>query len=369
MKRPFVPFPIFPPYSHWRSNRESSFVGNLQVLARLSRVAESCQPFISTWYACRFVNWIAHNWSPLNPHKQYNICIKGLEKMLNWSFANDVCLLDWTRADFESYSEVIRRPSSVWATSTIQPRFLFSAVSDFQDWAINPNWKPFQKNRTGESFEEIDENVWKREIRCVTQFMDFYLKEVSAKRENVALAKLEFLMFKTSQARGTISDGVMEWILSTLPNLPLSTHHSCMISMYLMIARHSVRPLWQVLGTASSPGCVDQFWRDTHGTWLESHPKNGRHVPLPAAFGRAFERHLIHLNIDSRQPLPAAIMFPREDSVGGYDVKSFWCMIVKIRENLAVMAKASDNLTISQAYQDILQLTGVLVSSRSTDGV
>lgn len=367
MKRPFIPFPIFPPYNQWRPNRVSSFFENLQVSARLSRVTESCQPFISTWYAYRFVNWIAHNWSPLNPHMQYNICIKGLEKMLNWSFANDVCLLDWTRADFESYSDFIRSPISVWATSSKQKRFLANAALDFQDWAINPNWKPFHGARTGESFEKIDENVWKREIRCVKQFMDFYLKDVSAKRENVALAKLEFLMFKTSQARGTISDEVMEWILSKLQSLPLSTHHSSLIAMYLTIARYSGRPLWQVLGTDSSPGRVDQFRLDTHGMWLESHPTNGSSVPLPGAFGRAFERHLIHLNIDAKQPLPAAILFPREDSVGGYGLKALWRMICLIREDLAVIAKASDKPTISQASQDIRQLTGALVSSRSKD--
>jgi len=75
----------------------------------------------------------------LNPHTQYNTCIKGLEKMLNWSFANDACLLDWTRADFESYSEIIRSPSSVWAITSTQTQFLFDAALDFQDWAINPN--------------------------------------------------------------------------------------------------------------------------------------------------------------------------------------------------------------------------------------
>jgi hypothetical protein len=199
--------------------------------------------------------------------------------------------------------------------------------------------------------------------------MDFYLKDVSAKRENVALAKLEFLMFKTSQARGTISDEVMEWILSSLQYLPLSTHRSNMIALYLIIARHSGRPLWQVLGTDSSPGRVDQFRRDTHGTWLESHPTNGSSVPLPAEFGRAFERHLIHLNIDAKQPLPAAILFPREDSVGGYGMEALWRIISLIRVDLAIIAKASDKPTISQASQDIRKLTGVLVSSRSKDGV
>jgi hypothetical protein len=308
---------------------------------------------------------MAHNWSPLNPHEQYNICIKGLEKMLNWSFANDVCLLDWTRADFESYSDFIRRPGIVWATSNIQARFLVDVAMDFQNWAINPNWKPFLGVRTSESFEEIDWNVWKREIRCVTQFMDFYLKDVSAKRENVALAKLEFMMFKTSQARGTITDEVMKWMLSAIQNLPLSTHHCTMLAMYLTIARHSCRPLWQVLGTDSNPGRIDQFRRDAHGTWLENHPTNGSSVPLPAAFGRAFERYLIHLNVDAMQPLPAAIIFPREDSVGGYGRKSLWRMTCSIRENLAAMAEASDNPTISQASQYIRRLTGALVSNRS----
>ncbi|WP_146232202.1 hypothetical protein [Pseudomonas mosselii] len=59
------------------------------------------------------INWIAHNWNPLNSHWQYNTCIQGLEKMLSWSFANDRCLLDWTREDFEEYSTFILNPSRV----------------------------------------------------------------------------------------------------------------------------------------------------------------------------------------------------------------------------------------------------------------
>lgn len=134
MTRPFIPFPIFPPYSHWRPKCETSFPVNLQVSARLSEVNESGQPFIGTWYADRFINWIAYNWSPLNPHQQYNICTQGLEKMLNWSFANNRCLLDWTRADFENYSAFIINPTSVWVTSSKQTRFLGSPAMDFRIW-------------------------------------------------------------------------------------------------------------------------------------------------------------------------------------------------------------------------------------------
>jgi hypothetical protein len=61
MTRPFIPLPIFPPYSHWRPKSATSFPGNLQVSERLSKVNNLSQPFISTWYADRFINWIAHN--------------------------------------------------------------------------------------------------------------------------------------------------------------------------------------------------------------------------------------------------------------------------------------------------------------------
>lgn len=55
---------------------------------RLQYVAVSA----NAGYSCvestdRFINWIAHNWNPLNPHRHYNTCTHGLEKMLNWSFA------------------------------------------------------------------------------------------------------------------------------------------------------------------------------------------------------------------------------------------------------------------------------------------
>lgn len=113
--------------------------------------------------------------------------------------------------------------------------------------------------------------------------MHFYLKDVSATRPNVAAAKLDWLSFKEPEARGSISDMVMEWIFETLPSL-LTLRNSHLIEMYLTIARYTARPIWQVLGTASSPGRIDQFMLDEHGNWLEGHPKNGSAVPLPPAF-------------------------------------------------------------------------------------
>lgn len=371
MTRPFIPFPIFPPYSHWRPKSATSFPGNLQVSARLSEVSTQCQPFISTWYVDRFINWIAHNWSPLNPHRQYNTCIHGLEKMLNWSFANDRCLLDWTRADFEDYAAFILNPTSAWVALSKQTRFLGSAAMDFRDWPINPNWALFQGNRgassDGDSSEEIDKNVWKREILCVKQFMDFYLKDVDASRANVALKTPKSLVFKRPEALGTISDEVLEWMLKTILDLSISPHIARLMQMYLSIARYSVRPMWQVLGSPSNPGRIDQFTRDGHGTWLEPHPKTASPVPLPSAFGQAFDRYLIYLNIDPGQPLPASYLFPNEHSTSGHDLRSLWRMMCSIRVSLADRAKASDNPNIAQAADDIRRLTAVMLSKSSLE--
>lgn len=79
--------------------------------------------------------------------------------------------------------------------------------------------------------------------------MDFYLKDVSAIRPNVAAAKLDWLFFKEPQARCSISDAVMEWIFETLSNL-LSPHNSHLIEMHLTIARHTTQDL---LGNRGSP--------------------------------------------------------------------------------------------------------------------
>ncbi|WP_224788196.1 hypothetical protein [Pseudomonas fluorescens] len=122
--------------------------------------------------------------------------------MINWSFANNLSLLDWTRADYESYADFIRSPADDWAIAGKQPRFIVSPGMDYRDWPINPHWKLFQRARAADSSSEIDKNVWKREIRCVTQFLDFYLKDVGSTRRNVASGKLESLVFKASQARG-----------------------------------------------------------------------------------------------------------------------------------------------------------------------
>lgn len=84
--------------------------------------------------------------------------------MLNWSFANNLSLLDWTDADFRDYVGFIQSPGSDWASPSIQPRFLVSPGKDYHDYPINPEWKLFHSTRASKSSDAIDRNVWKREI-------------------------------------------------------------------------------------------------------------------------------------------------------------------------------------------------------------
>lgn len=67
--------------------------------------------------------------------------------MLNWSFANNLSLLDWTDADFKDYVATVQIPDSGSASPSIQPRFLVSPGKDYHDYPINVanGWKAIPK--------------------------------------------------------------------------------------------------------------------------------------------------------------------------------------------------------------------------------
>lgn len=361
MARPFIPFPIFPPYMYWCPSDQPNALANLQVSIRLHEISSVCQPFICTWYTERFISWLAHNWSPLDSHLQYGRRIVALEKMLNWSFANELCLLDWTRADYERYCKFLQSPPRNWTTDSRQPRFVGNPANEFRDWSINPAWALFKVKCVG-SDPDVERNVTQQEIQCVRQFLDFYLRDVSVNRENVAAKPPESLEFRALKDRGFISDEILSWMLKTIESLDRSVHTIHVISMYLMIARHSLRPMWLVLGNRASPGRIDQFKRNIDGVWQEIQRKGGGFRPLPRAFGQAFERYLNYMNIDAMQPLPALSLFPREHSSGTLDMRALANILRTIREMLADEAKTSDNPEISQAADQIRRLTPVMLS-------
>lgn len=68
----------------------------------------------------------------------YTIPIKRCPSQLNWSFASDRCLLDWTRADFEDYAAFILCPTSALVAPSKQTRFLGSAASAQKPEAPSP---------------------------------------------------------------------------------------------------------------------------------------------------------------------------------------------------------------------------------------
>lgn len=368
MTRPFIPFPIFPPYMHWCPSEQSSALANRQVSMRLHEISSLCQPFICIWYVERFINWRAHDWSPLDSHLQYSRRIVALEKMLHWSFANELCLLDWTRSNFEKYCKFLRHPPRNWTTDSTQPRFLGEPAKEFRDWTINPDWALFKVKSAG-SDPEIERNVTQQEVQCVRQFLAFYLRDVSATRENVADQRPESLEFSALTDRSLISDKVLNWMLKTIESLDLSIHTVQIISMYLMIARHSLRPMWVVLGNGTSPGRIDQFKRSSNGIWQEPHPKIGSFRPLPHVFGQAFERYLNYMNIDAMQPLPALSLFPKEHSFATLDMRALASVLRPVREKLADAAKTSGDPKISKMASQIRCLTpGMLSSRRLTKG-
>lgn len=362
MTRPFIPFPIFPPYVHWRPNQLRSFPTNLAVADRLAQIDPAAHPFINIWYVDRYVNWIAHNWGAENPHRQYYNCIMGLEKMLNWSFAHGLSLVDWRRNDFENYAEFVLNPPKAWTVYGQQARFVQEPGVAFEGWSINPIWRPFLDSRSIGDDGEIEKNVWKREIRCATQFLDFYLKDTSASRENVAAQPLADLAFKQPKAIGFLTDAELEWVLKSLPNF-LGMHEFRIIEMYLIMARYSGRRLWSVMGTARSPSHLDQFNRRSDGRWVELRSAKDGWLPLTPHFDKVFDRYLSYLNIDPLHPLPSIPIFPKDDR-SSYNPKALGRILVSIRDALADSAAGSDDPEISSASEKIRGLTVMLVSRK-----
>ncbi|MCX2708223.1 MULTISPECIES: integrase [Pseudomonas] len=315
---------------------------------------------MNTWYAHRYLNWVAFSWNPQRPHQLYHTCTMSLEKMLNWSFANELSLFEWTRDEFEHYADFIAKPDESWCTSSRQPRFIPDAQRDFRAWAINPAWLPFDESRITGSENEIEENIWKREIRIVSQFLNFYLQDVGASRLNVANAPLAHLVFKQPETRETITDAEMTWILRNLKRL-LSSHDFQAIEMGLIIARYSSQPLGRVIGSATSPGRLDQFIIDESGRWFERKTGAVGWKKMPRKFDQVFNRYLQYLNIDKRCLLPPSPIFPTDNSKGAIGLKGLRKILVRAREALGNLASASNSPAIRQASHKFRGLTVALV--------
>lgn len=170
-------------------------------------------------------------------------------------------------------------PPKAWTVYGKQARFVQEPGVAFEDWSINPIWRPFLDSRSIGDDGEIEKNVWKRAIRCATQFLDFYLKDTSASRENVAAQPLADLAFKQPKAIGFLTDAELKWVLKSLPNF-LGVYEFRIIEMYLIMARYSGRRLWSVMGNARSPGHLDQFNRRSDGRWVELRTARDGWLPL-----------------------------------------------------------------------------------------
>lgn len=362
MTHPFIPFPIFPPYVYWRPNQIRAFPTNFAVADRFAQIDPAAKPFMNILYVNEFLNWTAHNWGAETPHRQYMILITGLEKVLNWSFAHGLSLVDWRRKDFENYAKFLVNPPKAWTMPNRQPRFVQQAGVGFDEWSINPAWRPFHTSRSIGDDGEIQHSGWKREIRCANHFLAFYRQITSATREDVSGEFLRDLTFKQPKAIGFLTDYELAWVLKALPNF-LDVHEFRIIEMYLVMVRYSGRHLWSIMGNARTPGNLDQFNRGSDGRWAELHSANNGWRPLSPHFDKVFDHYLRYLNIDPLHPLPSIPIFPKNDR-SSYNSQTLRRILVSIRERLADSAAGSKDPEISGASEKIRCLTVKLVSRK-----
>lgn len=177
---------------------------------------------------------------------------------------------------------------------------------------------------------------------------------------NVANAPLAHLVFKQPETRETITDAEMTWILRNLKRL-LSSHDFQAIEMGLIIARYSSQPLGRVIGSATSPGRLDQFIIDESGRWFERKTGAVGWKMMPRKFDQVFNRYLQYLNIDKRCLLPPSPIFPTDNSKGAIGLKGLRKILVRAREALGNLASASNSPAIRQASHKFRGLTVALV--------
>ncbi|CEL29306.1 hypothetical protein [Pseudomonas fluorescens] len=337
MASPFVPFPIFCPYAEWRPSGLSPFPKNADVIANLEAVTATSLPFFSVWYCQRYLAWLAHSWNPEQASEAYYFETTHLERLLNWSFSQGFSLLDLDSNGLLQYASFFCNPLPDWCAPKACSKFLADPLDRYQNWMINPDWRPFL------SLPRDASRQLGLAQAVLNKFYDFYYHEISSSRP-VPTLKGKSLHSKNSPK---LTDYEMDWYLRNLQDLPYGESYKISTLVYFALARSSRRTRRQLVGTSSNPGLLNQFSKNSDGKWGELLPR-GEFRVLGDEFTLMFERYLKHLGLDSEMPIPPHRLFATSP-----DSK----FARKCRVELVSMALASEDVQIREAANKFRLLT------------
>lgn len=336
MAAPFIPFPIFPPYEHWRPNTATSFPENRYVRHRLEFVDLKCLPFMSAWYCSSFLEESSHRWTPSEAKQQYSAACRYLEQMLNWSFSTGLSLLDWEPHHFREYLEFLIRPPTTWCSSAPRMKYEAQPLTPFAQWKFNPDWRMFYRNIGESGAKPQTRRDLQRAVQVAQDFFSFYFTKTGISKNSCAavLPTDLFDALSETKQRAFHSPHELDWAFDQLASGALPTLRSEQILLYMAIARFSRIRLGDVK-------TLSQFRLGTEEDNYFEYSDAGKGVvsiELDADFVFYLKRYLIFNQVDLECDLPPLPIFPTNNGEFGYSLDAVHQHMASFRSSLADLA-------------------------------
>jgi hypothetical protein len=343
--RPFIYFPIFPPYSQWRPERGTNVPESIAVCDCLEKVCPDAQPFSGTWYCMEFLKRSAIT----NPTGfRYNELTRYLEPMLLWSFHTRVPLLDWDEQQVDGFLSFYCDPPLGCTAASVGNRFLKDYSAPFKDWAINPDWRLFRRTPgVNRSLNPVTRDVFLRLVSLLRHFFDFYLLSTGSPHANPA-DEFSSSSRKLNWSRSSVvlTETQLDWLLTDALTSRVKSRHALQVMMYLGFARYTNLTAKQVVGSPSEQFTLDRLRHETDGDWSLSVSSSGvsdSWLRLPATMSPLIERYLQSRQLDLIRAMPNLPLFPHLSEVDGYKNDSMSNYVEIIRVLVADAARGDDD--------------------------
>jgi len=261
--RPFVFFPIFPPYSQWRPDRGTNVPECTAVCDQLENVPADAQPFTSTWYCMEFLTYSAIT----NPSGfRYSLLARSLEAMLLWSFHIQAPLLGWDDAQMHGFLDFFCNPPVGCTAAASRSHYLEDRAAPFKDWVINPDWRLFRRssNKNG-GLIPVTRDVFLRMVSDVKKFFDFYLLSTQSARPNPTEGvSRESWGLDRSTSSAILTEKQLDWLLTDALSSHVHSRHALQVMIYLGLARYTNLTAKQIVGSPDAQMSRDALQFLTH---------------------------------------------------------------------------------------------------------
>lgn len=365
--RPFVFFPIIPPYSQWHPGLGTNVPECTAVCEQMEKVSPDAQPFTSTWYCMEFLKHSALT----NPSGfKYTQLACNLDAALLWSFHTHVPLLDWDEQRVLCFLDFYCDPPVGCTAVAAHSRFVEECSVPFKDWAINPEWRLFRRTPSGPGLlMPLTRDPCRRLVSNLQHFFDFYRWYTGSRRANPAEdASSITRKFPMSRGSAVLTEKQLDWLFTFALSSRVHARQSLQLAVYLGLARYTNLTAKQIIGNFNMGFTLDRLRLESDGDWslseaLSGVPESWRRLPKPMS--PLIQRYLQSRHVDLGRPLPNLPLFTHLNGVDGYKADSVSSNLRLLREPVANAASADSDPDIAASAEAFRKVTFRMVRRSS----